>query len=178
MSSKINDFISQEIGLRNHITDTANALNSISHSAQTSDRFPDNAVGTIEEFLERECRKCDVIVFNLKESTTADADKDSFIELCRSSLKLEVEVAKTFQLGKAAPDKTRHWLITTTMVDSKVDILDLLTNFAQLTNMPMFIFHLTELGRKGRALGSYEQSSSKERIMVNQIKSSEMVNII
>ena len=31
---------------------------------------------------------------NLKESTTADADKDSFIDLCCTGLKLEVEVVK------------------------------------------------------------------------------------
>ena len=123
LSTKINDFISQEAGLRNHITDTAKALNSISHSAQVPDKVPKNAVGAVEEFSERERRKCNVIVFNLKESTTADADKDSFIELCRTGLKLEVMVTKFFRLGKAAPDKIRPLLITTATVDSKLSIL-------------------------------------------------------
>ena len=123
MSSKINDFISQEAGLRNYITDTAKVLNSISHSAQAPDKVPENTVGAIEEFSEREHRKCNVIVFNLKESTTADADKDSFIELCRTGLKLEVMVTKFFRLGKAAPDKIRPLLITTATVDSKLSIL-------------------------------------------------------
>ena len=123
LSSKINDFISQEAGLRNHITDTAKALNSISHYAQAPDKVPENAVDAIEKFSEREHRKCNIIVFNLKESTTADADKDSFIELCRTGLKLEVMVTKFFRLGKVAPDKIRPLLITTATVDSKLNIL-------------------------------------------------------
>ena len=60
-------------------------------------------------------------VFNLKESTTADADKDSFIEHHCTGLKLEVEIAK--QLGKAAPDMIRPLLITTATVDSKMNTL-------------------------------------------------------
>ena len=36
-----------------------------------------------------------------------DADKNSFIELCHTGLKLEVKVAKFFRLGKAAPNKIR-----------------------------------------------------------------------
>ena len=59
----------------------------------------------------------------MKESTTADADKDSFIELCRTGLKLEVMVTKFFHLGKAAPDKIKPLLITTATVDSKLSIL-------------------------------------------------------
>ena len=103
LSSKINDFMSKEAGLHNHITDTAKALNSISHSSQIPDKSPDNTVDTIEEFAERERRKCNIIVFNLKESTTADADKDSFIDLCHTALKLKVKVIKFFSLGRLAP---------------------------------------------------------------------------
>ena len=100
LSSKINEFISQEAGLRNynHIINTTKTLNSISHSAKTPYKFPDNAIDAIEEFSEREHRKCNVIMFNLKESTTAGADKDSFIELCCTGLKLEVEVANLKRL--------------------------------------------------------------------------------
>ena len=77
-------------------------------------------LNAIEEFSEREHCKCNVIAFNLKESTTANADKDSFIELCCTGLKL---VAKLFWLRKAAPDKIRPLLITTAMVDSKMNML-------------------------------------------------------
>ena len=93
-------------------------------------------------------------MFNLKESTTADADKNSFIELCHTGLKLEVKVAKLFQLGKAAPDKIRSLLITTETVYSNMNILKSTHQLCPMTNM-IFIFHLTELGSKGRALGNY-----------------------
>ena len=100
-------------------------------------------------------------MFNLKESTTADADKNSFIELCYTGLELEVKVAKLFQLGKAAPDKIRSLLITTETIYNNMNILKSTHQLCPMTNMIMFIFHLTELGSKGRALGNYEQSSCR-----------------
>ena len=62
LSCKINEFISQEAGLRNYnnITNIAKTLNSISHSDKTPDRSLNNTVDAIEEFSERECRKCNV----------------------------------------------------------------------------------------------------------------------
>ena len=47
LSFKINDFISQEAGLHNHVTDTAKALNSISHSAKT----PEKSLPTMQQML-------------------------------------------------------------------------------------------------------------------------------
>ena len=150
-------------------TQLAKALNFLSHSTQHQTNLPIMQLNAIEEFSEREHCKCNVIVFNLKESTTANADKDSFIELCCTGLKLEVEVAKFFWLRKAVPDKIRPLLITTAMVDSKMNMLKSTHQLHSTDQYEMFIFHLTELGRKGRALRNYKQSSSIERMMVNQI---------
>ena len=70
-----------------------------------------------------------------------------------------------------APDKIKLLLITTTMVDSKMNILKTakqLCSIDQYDNVHIN-FHLIELGWKGKTLGNYEQSSSKEKIVVNQI---------
>ena len=65
------------------------------------------AVDVVDELADRKSRKCNLIVYNLSESSTPDteADKFPFTRLC-SSLNLQVHITAATRLGKNEPSKT------------------------------------------------------------------------
>ena len=71
------------------------------------------AINVADELLERDKRKCNIVVHNLPESPTdnSQSDTNSFLEICRGSLDLNVEVIKSSRLGQnKLPDHVGYCL--------------------------------------------------------------------
>lgn len=67
----------------------------------------------VGEIADRERRKNNLIVYNLKETSPFNrvAEMDAFTNLCRSAFSLDVKITKVLQLGKKLDDKIRPLLI-------------------------------------------------------------------
>jgi len=95
LTCKINDFCPQNSTLQNQFNnltkkfDKGSSLNTTSHSL---------AVNVIEEYADRDHRKCNLIVFNVPES--ADTGWGNFVKLCKSALNCDVKPTKVLRLGK------------------------------------------------------------------------------
>ena len=74
----------------------------------------DTMLSSLHESADRERRKRNVIVFNLAESTTAQADQadtTQFIQLCKDELNMDIVVENAYRLGKPQSDKVRPLVV-------------------------------------------------------------------
>jgi len=101
--------------LENKVNQTLDSLKSFNQPPSSHLVYQDNsnlqsniAVDLVNAFADCESRKCNLIVYNLPEISTpnAEANKSLFTDLC-NSLSLEVNITTVTRLGKKAPDKNR-----------------------------------------------------------------------
>lgn len=83
------------------------------------------AVDVADEISERDKRKCNLIVHNLPEEPLDNhhTDADTFLELCKTSLDLHIDITKAVRLGQKSNTKTRSLLIKVNDEESQKQIL-------------------------------------------------------
>ena len=123
LSGKLDTLQSSETELHNHIKDTTTALSTMKPLPNVPASF--NTTDIVDEYLDRERRKSNLIIYGIPESTgsTPDERKSSdnsyFTDLVHSEFKLDtVEITKSARLGKRIEGKARPLLIT--LMDSYV----------------------------------------------------------
>lgn len=85
----------------------------------------------LDEIQDKERRKLNVVIHNLKETAgesnteRAKGDSDKFKHMIKEGLKLVVETAKTFRVGRKDDTKPRLMVVTLTNVTDKMEILKL-----------------------------------------------------
>ena len=94
----------------------------------------------IDEYLDRERRKCNLIVYNLQESSASTPsdrisdDKKSFSHLLTSEFKIDnIEFLKCIRLGKSAENRSRPLLISVSDIATKNNILGKATKLRKST---------------------------------------------
>ena len=118
-------------------------VNDMSNSTSTINSNPAQSYSPVEainEYLDRERRKCNLIIYNLQESTassytnrTSD-DKKAFTHLLSSEFKLEnIELLKCIRLGKPVDNKHRPLLISLSDIATKNNILSKATKLRKST---------------------------------------------
>ena len=141
LSSKVGNLTEQTLQLEtkvNKILDSLKNLNqvsSLSHSQQDGPTLHSGvAVDLVDELADRESRKCNLIVYNLPESSTpnTDADKSLFTGLC-SSLSLQVHITAATRLGKKEPNKMRPLRVC---LDNEITKRKILSRSSQLRSKP------------------------------------------
>ena len=98
-------------------------------------------VVAIDEYLDRERRKCNLIVYNLQESSASTPasdrisdDKKSFSHLLTSEFKIDnIEFLKCIRLGKSAENRSRPLLISVSDIATKNNILGKATKLRKST---------------------------------------------
>ena len=116
LSSRVEGLSEQSSQLQNKVNQVLDSLkninqplSSLSASDQDGSTLQSNiAVDLADELADRESRKCNLIVYNLSESPSpnAEADKSLFGGLC-NSLGLDAHISTVTRLGKKVPDKIR-----------------------------------------------------------------------
>lgn len=112
VSTKINELSSHNSNLQMEIETTSESLGapvqpkSLVYSASSN-----AALSIADELADRERRKRNVIIYNFPEAPDREADKASFISLCKSVYKCEFDINKIMRLGKKVTDKTRPLLL-------------------------------------------------------------------
>lgn len=89
--------------------------------------------GMLDNFMDREKRKLNVVVYNLPEQGDADdsaADKNQkdVSKLCsiiRSELSVNIRVKKAFRVGRRMPERPRLLIVTLESVEAKMELLKL-----------------------------------------------------
>ena len=66
-------------------------------------------VNVVQELEDKECRKKNVLFFNISEphASNFEADRNYISKLCKDTFDLDVKILKTFRLGKKVPNKCR-----------------------------------------------------------------------
>ena len=141
LSSKVGNLTDQTLQLEtkvNQILDSLKNLNQVSPSSCSQQDGPvlhsEVAVDLVDELADRESRKCNLIVYNLSESSTpnAEADKSLFTRLC-SSLSLQVHITAVTRLGKKELSKTRPLRVC---LDNEATKRRILSRSSQLKSKP------------------------------------------
>ena len=83
------------------------------------------AVDIVRELEDKECHKNDLIFYNFPEPTTPSwkADSAYISDLCRITFDLNVEIIKSFHIGKKIDKKHRPLLIHLSNYEIKAKIL-------------------------------------------------------
>lgn len=79
--------------------------------------------GIFDNFMDKEKRKLNVVVHNLRESDKAEWDASMVRHIIREELKLVVRTTKTFRVGKRSDDKPRLLIVTFESLDMKTEVL-------------------------------------------------------
>ena len=126
LSSKVDELCSLNQNLESEIKATANTVTSKPPSVVDS-LLSTSPVEVVDEYLDRERRKCNLVIYNLPEpsaSATKDRtqqDKNAFSQLVSSELKIDnVNLLKCVRLGKKPiDDKGRPLLISVAEASTK-----------------------------------------------------------
>ena len=117
LSEKINHLCTNNDQLQNQLTPT---VSSLSEQAHTASHASPNTFNAIDEYMDRERRKLNLIIYGLPETSTPtgsachSADLNSIQELVRSEFNItSLETTKCFRLGKQS-NKPRPLLISLT----------------------------------------------------------------
>ena len=115
LSSKVMTLSEQTSQLENKVNQILDSLKSFNQPHSSHPAHQDNsnlqsniAVDLVDALADCESRKCNLIVYNLLEGSTPNAEtkKSLFTNLC-NSLNLEVHITTVTRLGKKTPDKNR-----------------------------------------------------------------------
>jgi len=119
LSEKINGLCVNNDQLQNQISTTVSSLNIGNEQAQISSHAPPNPAEVVDEYLNRERRKLNLVIYGIPETTATSAperqqaDLNSFNELVDSEFKINnFEISKCVRLGKPKNDKPRPLLVT------------------------------------------------------------------
>lgn len=85
------------------------------------------AINVADELSERNKRKCNVVVHNLPEPSTAtnDTDINCFADICRGELGIELNITKSIRLGQKVNSKPRSVLVKLNNEASRNKLLSL-----------------------------------------------------
>ena len=83
------------------------------------------AINVADELTERDKRKCNIVVHNLPEPSTANSQSDTncFLDICHGSLDLNVEVIKSVRLGQKQTSRPRSLLLKLSNETSRNQVL-------------------------------------------------------
>ena len=93
-----------------------------------------------DDFLDKEKRKLNVVVHNLRESESdtfkerSERDAALFTSMIKEVFKLSVTPVKTFRVGKKLPDKPRLLIVTLDSLATKYEILKLSSQLRNSVN--------------------------------------------
>ena len=114
LSSNINKLIAQNSNVQMETDNTSESIGgpaqARSYASVTSSS--NTALSIVDELADREKRKKNVIVYNLPEASDHEADKCSFLDLCKKVYNADISVNKMVRLGKKSTDKQRPLLIS------------------------------------------------------------------
>ena len=121
------------------------------------------AVNIVKELEDKECRKNNLIFYNVPEPTTPSwkADSAYISDLCRITFNLNIEIVKSFQLGKKIDQKHRPLLICLSNHEIKATILTKSFILCQ-TSSYEDIFVSTDMTKAEQA---------RRKLLVKQLKS-------
>ena len=94
-------------------------------------RSNEEIAGILDEMQDKERRKLNIIIHNLKEaegqsqSEKAKGDEVKFKEMIKEGMKLVVQTTKTFRVGKKVDNKPRLMVVSLTNMADKREILRL-----------------------------------------------------
>ena len=103
-----------------------NVITTVSATAQPTIQgagSSNNALDIVDEMVDRERRKNNIVVYNLQESTDQNTDIQSFKTLSNTVFKLDLDVVNTIRLGPKAPNKDRLLLLTVEDIEDKAHML-------------------------------------------------------
>ena len=131
LSDKIKGLCDHNDQLQNQINTTVSSLNTANEQVQTLPYAPSSSpVEFVDEYLNRERRKMNLVVYGLPESSATSsserhlADSNNFVGLVDSEFKISnLEISKCFRLGKPKNDKPRPLLVMLTDISAKRQIL-------------------------------------------------------
>lgn len=121
LTCKINDLCSQNSTLQNQFN---NLTKNFDKGPSLTNASSFLAVNVIDEYADRDRRKCNLIVFNTPESidTGGGTDTENFVTLCKSALNYDVKPTKVLRLGKKGV-KPRPLLVALESEEIKKHIL-------------------------------------------------------
>ena len=121
------------------------------------------AVDIVRELEDKECRKNNLIFYNVPEPTTISQKTDSayISDLCRITFNLNVEIIKLFRTGKKIDKKHRPLLIRLSNYEVKAKILSKSFILRQ-TNPYENIFVSADITKAEQA---------RHKLLVEQVKS-------
>ena len=109
-------------GVDAKVTKCCETLASNSSSASSS-----VVVNVVQELEDKECRKKNVLFFNIKfsepDASNLEADHNNVSKLCKDTFDLDVKILKAFHLGKKVPNKCRPLLVQFEKKNTKAKIL-------------------------------------------------------
>ena len=131
LSTKVNELCSMNQNLGTEIKATAELISRTPPAPNTVTPSPAmNPSVIVDEYLDRERRKSNLIVYNLEEPTVQSADERSKLNsqklahLCQSELHVgDIEITKCNRLGKLSQSKVRPVLLTVPSVNVRSTIL-------------------------------------------------------
>ena len=127
-----------------------------------------------DDFMDRDRRKCNLVVHNLPESgaeTLGDRSaKDimQFQKLAKDAFRLHVKISRCFRVGKAIPDRHRLLILTLESPELKQDLLQLAP---QLRNSPQYenIFITPDLSKAEREIAKKLRDELKARKAAGEV---------
>jgi len=131
LSEKVNELCCANQTLSRELKSGSTPLNQAPQSTSVANSLPSNPGEVVEEYLDRERRKTNLIVYNLQEpnnvqttSERSEVDKNNLTQLFHSELRIEdVEITKCIRLGKTIQNKARPVLITIPNSNKRSSIL-------------------------------------------------------
>ena len=109
----------------------------------------------LDDYLDKEKRKLNVVVHNLPEeigetaSERSAKDQAAFQTLVMEGLKLRINTTKSFRAGRKMADKPRLLIVTMDSVEAKVDLLSLVSQLKETRYKHIYINpDLTKLERE------------------------------
>ena len=75
-----------------------------------------------EELAERDRKKNNIVVYNFPENPDQTTEREKFVEMCKVTTELDVNVHKIYRLGRKT-DKTRPLLVCLESEDAKLTLL-------------------------------------------------------
>ena len=133
LSSKVNDLCSMNQNLGSEIKATAELINRAPATPNMANSPPVMAMNPsaiVDEYLDRERRRVNLIVYNLEEQTVQSVaersklDSEKLAHLFQSEFHIgDVEVTKCIRLGKLSQTRVRPVLITVPSVNARNAIL-------------------------------------------------------
>ena len=100
-------------------------------AAPTGVKDVQNMSRVFDNFLDKDKRKCNLVIHNLPEADAAslaersEQDTRDFQKMVRDTFKLQVRATRSFRVGKATADRPRLLIVTLESTELKHDLLQL-----------------------------------------------------